>query len=1420
MTKKLFVVLVLITAMLVSFSLVMAAKKAPRGIPEPYVKPIFTDRQDAVVLTPITVEQQTALQIDTGRPDKVMGGTSVPVSGALTVLGSTGLKDFCDLAGGAAWFWTDWLYGAEYYANYQDPEDYGCTAVWPFEVTEIVFQLSFPAEWVEMQVVLQGYVFADIGPPECPEPEPTPGFICATPAYGFTIPTGGGYFQMILPMTEECCVYGPYFAVIEIVTDLYGLDVALVTEDGDATCLSYNDYGTGWLDLGPYAPGPLMLFSTGYTSPQNECPTEGDSCFVTAMDPPYIKVLQGDAAVFTANVAFQGSQTECYLVADPDPVCPDCDVTVFNPNPVVDPGAASQVTIQTAVTTPPGVYAFEVNGYSGAKGSGTIEVVAPSSDCEMYRDNEAWTSFWGGWVVGDQQVVYFDPEDLCVQCDDDVYPFDVDHMKVLFYDHEGVGSMDYIFKIYASTGDPCDGPQGELLSWPVNGITQFMTWLEFPLPEIFCVDGPFFFAMEFNNDPGGYFPCALWTGQDYGFDCTQWVFYGGAYVAWEDMWVSPSGYMSIRAVGTCDAVCPIACYMSQDQGNIAWFNSAFEEGDEVVKYYNPEDYCEPPVYPYNIQDLDFLFYEVEGGGSVPVVIHVYLECQDSCDGPGTEIFVSDPFVPDLYGAMAHVDFDEPICVYEPFYIGWEYLAGVPGTTPSPLFMDATVEPAEYCHAWFYKVGAGYWIEHWDFWGSPDIVGYPLIRVSGSTNHPLCDPPPCDTTLETLWGAPTVQYFFKQPVNEQFMNMQFEMPADHGGSLEGFEVAFYDYEGNPSYGTPDPDLYVWLSDGTFPLDNNPPYQAIAEFHKDFTEIVWFPGYTEFDAHSYNLIFDPGELFHIGGSHAHEAGDTLAWLGCAVDPPTNRASSWDGSAWGDFGAYEFIINAIICPIAPDEPTFSMRCTPSVGYATPGDPPVDVYTVEVGAVLGYAQNVTLSLLDPGVDITATFSPNGIPPDFDATVAITVGGSVSYGSHPLTFQGVGDDAQTKTCNVTLIAQPPYDEDYVDFFHGKQTTTNFGALANANWSDNFLWNGMEYLLYDGSIISAVPGDPQNDHMALDMYDCEHVGFIPTQHMIITDIASCVGTEYEELYGEMAYSNFYTEEGEWDSLFIIGLRDVESTDFSIKIKIYYNPDGPDIPELWAAVFEDWDIGDAYSNWGDMDPDHNLMYQWDPADPGFVFGIMRVPFDDLPMQSMVFVYNPEEVYPTGTFSLNCGADPGPSYMFDEFMVPGLFRNCGDPPWNQDPDDHSIFMASQPFSLLQGEKHIEIWIDFGRNLGDGMTWEQWYKKILRYVGMYRGDVNASDTLELPALDVSDLVYLVNYLYKGGPAPLPFADQGNVDGKGPYGGLTTTACPKDNVDLQDLVYLLNFIYKGGPAPVDYVRYIEQFWSRPSLFLNPLWN
>jgi hypothetical protein len=57
------------------------------------------------------------------------------------------------------------------------------------------------------------------------------------------------------------------------------------------------------------------------------------------------------------------------------------------------------------------------------------------------------------------------------------------------------------------------------------------------------------------------------------------------------------------------------------------------------------------------------------------------------------------------------------------------------------------------------------------------------------------------------------------------------------------------------------------------------------------------------------------------------------------------------------------------------------------------------------------------------------------------------------------------------------------------------------------------------------------------------------------------------------------------------------------------------------------------------------------------------------------------------------------------------------------------------------------------------------------------------------VSDVVYLINYLFKGGPAPLcppaPYLTCGDANGDG-------------KITVSDVVYLINYLFKGGPAPV----------------------
>lgn len=63
---------------------------------------------------------------------------------------------------------------------------------------------------------------------------------------------------------------------------------------------------------------------------------------------------------------------------------------------------------------------------------------------------------------------------------------------------------------------------------------------------------------------------------------------------------------------------------------------------------------------------------------------------------------------------------------------------------------------------------------------------------------------------------------------------------------------------------------------------------------------------------------------------------------------------------------------------------------------------------------------------------------------------------------------------------------------------------------------------------------------------------------------------------------------------------------------------------------------------------------------------------------------------------------------------------------------------------------------------------------------GDVNNSG-----AVNIADITYLINWVYKAGPAPLCGNDCGDVDNSG-------------TVNITDITYLINYLYKGGMGPL----------------------
>jgi len=83
--------------------------------------------------------------------------------------------------------------------------------------------------------------------------------------------------------------------------------------------------------------------------------------------------------------------------------------------------------------------------------------------------------------------------------------------------------------------------------------------------------------------------------------------------------------------------------------------------------------------------------------------------------------------------------------------------------------------------------------------------------------------------------------------------------------------------------------------------------------------------------------------------------------------------------------------------------------------------------------------------------------------------------------------------------------------------------------------------------------------------------------------------------------------------------------------------------------------------------------------------------------------------------------------------------------------------------------------GESCGSG---EDYDYATIKYVQYLCGDVSGDGVV-----DVGDVVYLINYLYKNGSPPYPLvAGDVNADGI---------------VDVGDVVYLINYLFKNGPPP-----------------------
>jgi hypothetical protein len=258
------------------------------------------------------------------------------------------------------------------------------------------------------------------------------------------------------------------------------------------------------------------------------------------------------------------------------------------------------------------------------------------------------------------------------------------------------------------------------------------------------------------------------------------------------------------------------------------------------------------------------------------------------------------------------------------------------------------------------------------------------------------------------------------------------------------------------------------------------------------------------------------------------------------------------------------------------------------------------------------------------------------------------------------------------------------------------------------------------------------------------------------------------------------------------------------VYVLYNAGVDDIDSLEKGVWLDYDVEPDYNDLSDGNQQYQSKWMWNPADPTRVYGLTMKPA------------NAGEVAVTG-WGVSQAARVYDGQYMDSLKY--WMENIG---WADDnpgvAEDRSIMIVGNRFDLPAGAYHIEKFLKWGYHgpidPGGDANWRTFLYNVLHQEGFYRGDVNKDGKL-----DVSDVIYTINFLFKGGPMPKEFKNQGDVNCDG-------------NTDISDVIYTINYLFKGGPAPIDKNRFFLEspfvdpahkaaYISRaPGLFGEPDWK
>jgi hypothetical protein len=268
-----------------------------------------------------------------------------------------------------------------------------------------------------------------------------------------------------------------------------------------------------------------------------------------------------------------------------------------------------------------------------------------------------------------------------------------------------------------------------------------------------------------------------------------------------------------------------------------------------------------------------------------------------------------------------------------------------------------------------------------------------------------------------------------------------------------------------------------------------------------------------------------------------------------------------------------------------------------------------------------------------------------------------------------------------------------------------------------------------------------------------------------------------------------------DSIFGIDVTFIVPTDGSCFIFVrngYYLLDGvTDKTGVCLGLIYDWDIPSdtVVDNGSDYDESLNTIWQYGAEYHEDNQGICAINENDRLGGIIIISGTPKNAWTEDNWAHQEPPGYDPKFLYSQMSLLTGY-DLYTPGYGQDPfiDIHTGITFSQ-VDMTPDDTLSFIYCLITTNQGeeDYLT-QVAAARVWAFEHIIPQDCRPGDANNDGTVNVGDAVYLISYIFKGGPPPAPYE-----------------VCSGDaNGDCQpnvgDAVYIISYVFKGGPAPVDY--------------------